>query len=107
MRREFFDEVRASAADECGEVGRFCWSGGVTTLRASTKSRRIVRLDIARAFAIAGMVIVNFKITTSAEPTGPQWLHTFAALFDGRAAVTFVILAAAIGTGVVYVISLW
>lgn len=54
---------------------------------------RIVGLDIARAFAIVGMVIVNFKITMSAETSGPQWLRTFAALFDGRAAATFVILA--------------
>ncbi len=54
---------------------------------------RIVGLDIARAFAIVGMVIVNFKVTMSAEDSGPQWLRTFAALFDGRAAATFVVLA--------------
>ncbi|RLE25383.1 MAG: hypothetical protein DRJ50_03060, partial [Actinobacteria bacterium] len=52
-----------------------------------------VGLDIARAFAVVGMVIVNFKITMGAEDTGPQWLRTFAALFDGRAAATFVVLA--------------
>ncbi len=56
-------------------------------------SRRIIGLDIARAFAIVGMVIVNFKVTMSAEDSGPQWLRTFAALFDGRAAATFVVLA--------------
>lgn len=55
--------------------------------------RRIVGLDIARAFAIVGMVIVNFKITMSAETDGPQWLRSFAAVFDGRAAATFVVLA--------------
>lgn len=54
---------------------------------------RIVGLDIARAFAIVGMVIVNFKITMGAEASGPGWLRTFAALFDGRAAATFVVLA--------------
>ncbi|MCP5024989.1 MAG: DUF1624 domain-containing protein [Actinomycetia bacterium] len=54
---------------------------------------RIVGLDIARALAIVGMVIVNFKITMSAEDSGPQWLRSFAAVFDGRAAATFVVLA--------------
>lgn len=63
------------------------------TARPSRTSRRIIGLDIARAFAIVGMVIVNFKITMSAEEDGAQWLRTFAALFDGRAAATFVVLA--------------
>ncbi|MCP3854197.1 MAG: DUF1624 domain-containing protein [Actinomycetia bacterium] len=54
---------------------------------------RIIGLDIARAFAIVGMVIVNFKITMSADNSGSQWLRTLAALFDGRAAATFVVLA--------------
>jgi len=39
------------------------------------------------------MVVVNFKITMSAQDNGSQWLRTFAAVFDGRAAATFVILA--------------
>ncbi len=39
------------------------------------------------------MVIVNFKVTMSAESSGPQWLRSVAAVFDGRAAATFVILA--------------
>ena len=39
------------------------------------------------------MVIVNFKITMGADNSGPEWLRTFAALFDGRAAATFVVLA--------------
>lgn len=55
--------------------------------------KRIIGLDIARAFAIVGMVIVNFKVTMGAERNGPQWLRSFAALFDGRAAATFVVLA--------------
>ncbi|NOX31135.1 MAG: DUF1624 domain-containing protein [Actinobacteria bacterium] len=58
-----------------------------------TAGGRIIGLDIARAFAIVGMVMVNFKITMSADNSGPQWLRTFAALFDGRAAATFVVLA--------------
>lgn len=56
-------------------------------------SKRIDGLDIARAFAIVGMVIVNYKISMSAEDTGRPALTFFAALFDGRAAATFVILA--------------
>lgn len=39
------------------------------------------------------MVIVNFKITMGSEGDGPPWLRTAAALFDGRAAATFVVLA--------------
>ena len=54
---------------------------------------RIVGLDIARVSAVVGMVIVNFKITMSAENSGPQWLQGVAALLDGRAAATFVVLA--------------
>ena len=56
-------------------------------------SKRIIGLDIARAFAIVGMVIVNFKVTMSADSNGPQWLRALTALFDGRAAATFVVLA--------------
>lgn len=65
----------------------------ITEPAKSMATRRIVGLDIARAFAIVGMVLVNFKITMGAEDSGPTWLRTFAALFDGRAAATFVVLA--------------
>jgi uncharacterized protein len=57
------------------------------------KTNRIVGLDIARAFAILGMVLVNFQITMGATTGGPNWLHSFAALFEGRAAALFVVLA--------------
>ena len=63
----------------------------ITTKRAMTT--RIVGLDIARAFAIIGMVIVNYKVTMGATDSGPRWLTGAAAIFDGRAAATFVILA--------------
>ena len=70
------------------------WSDAATTARpAARASRRIVGLDIARAFAIVGMVIVNFKVTMGAESNGPQWLRSLAAVLDGRAAATFVVLA--------------
>ena len=32
---------------------------------ASTKTKRIIGLDIARAFAIVGMVVVNFNVVMS------------------------------------------
>ena len=59
----------------------------------SVEADRIIGLDIARAFAIIGMVLVNFKLAMGAEENGPQWLRTFSALLNGRAAATFVILA--------------
>lgn len=54
---------------------------------------RIVGLDIARAFAIVGMVLVNFKLAMGAETAGPQWLRSVSAVLNGRAAATFVVLA--------------
>jgi uncharacterized membrane protein YeiB len=60
--------------------------------------KRIVGFDVARAFALFGMVIVNFKIAMGAE-TGSEWLQGFAALFEGRASALFVILA---GAGVTF-----
>ena len=65
----------------------------VTEQRRQPKTSRIIGLDIARAFAIVGMVIVNFKLTMGAEEDDPAWLRGIAALFDGRAAATFVVLA--------------
>ena len=55
--------------------------------------KRILGYDIARALAIIGMVIVNFKIVMGADEHGPHWLLSFASLFEGRAAATFVVLA--------------
>ena len=54
---------------------------------------RIGGLDIARALAIVGMVLVNFELAMGAERSGPPWLRTLAALFHGRSAALFVILA--------------
>ncbi|MFV0307328.1 MAG: DUF418 domain-containing protein [Desertimonas sp.] len=77
----------------------------MTTTRptpTTNQPARIIGLDIARAFAVVGMVIVNFKLTMGAEEAGPQWLRTVAAVFDGRAAATFVVLAgigASLGSG--------
>jgi uncharacterized protein len=63
------------------------------TATTTTKTGRTVGLDISRAFAIVGMVVVNYKVTMNASDGGPGWLRTLAATLDGRAAATFVILA--------------
>ena len=56
---------------------------------------RIIGYDLARALALFGMVVVNFKIVMGAEKTGPDWLANLVGLLDGRAAATFVVLAGA------------
>jgi uncharacterized protein len=60
--------------------------------------QRVTGFDLARALAIFGMVIVNFKIAMNAE-TGNLLLMSFAGLFEGRASALFVILA---GVGVTF-----
>ncbi len=35
------------------------------------ETKRIIGFDVARAFAIFGMVIVNYKIAMNAEGNGP------------------------------------
>ncbi|NDJ76822.1 MAG: DUF418 domain-containing protein [Chloroflexi bacterium] len=54
---------------------------------------RIIGYDFARALAILGMILVNFKVVMNASEAGPDWLIWFAGLFEGRAAATFVVLA--------------
>lgn len=58
---------------------------------------RIIGLDLARAMAIIGMMIVNYKLAMEAQNGGPQWLRSATELFEGRASALFVILA---GVGV-------
>jgi len=60
--------------------------------------QRVTGFDLARALAIFGMVIVNFKIAMNAE-TGNMLLMDFAETFEGRASALFVILA---GVGVTF-----
>jgi uncharacterized protein len=60
--------------------------------------QRVTGFDLARALAIFGMVIVNFKIAMNAD-TGSQLLMSFAHLFEGRASALFVILA---GVGITF-----
>lgn len=54
---------------------------------------RVLGFDVARALAIIGMVLVNFKIAMGAAGNGPAWLIWLLGLLDGRAAAAFVILA--------------
>ena len=57
---------------------------------------RIEGYDLARALAIFGMVVVNFKIVMtlgSETPPGPEWLRVLTGLIEGRAAALFVVLA--------------
>ncbi|PID29785.1 MAG: hypothetical protein CR982_01975 [Candidatus Cloacimonadota bacterium] len=54
-------------------------------------NRRIVGIDVARALAVIGMIIVNFKVVFGEE--GTIWIKSFAGIFEGKAAATFVTLA--------------
>lgn len=56
-------------------------------------STRIEGYDIARAAAVFGMVLVNFKVAMGAEEAGAAWLVAMTGLVDGKAAATFVVLA--------------
>lgn len=55
--------------------------------------RRILGFDFARALAVFGMVLVNFKLVMGPSRNGPDWLVWLAGLLEGRAAATFVVLA--------------
>lgn len=55
--------------------------------------KRVIGYDLARALAVIGMVIVNFKIVMHVSAANaPPWLRVFDAI-DGRASALFVILA--------------
>lgn len=53
--------------------------------------KRIVGIDVARALAVIGMIVVNFKVVFG--DNGLNWVESFASVFDGKAAATFVVLA--------------
>jgi len=59
---------------------------------------RLIGIDFARALAVFGMVIVNFKVAMNADD-GASTLHYFASLFEGRASALFIILA---GIGITF-----
>lgn len=53
--------------------------------------KRIKGIDVARAFAIVGMIIVNFTIVFGGK--GHSWLMAITGFLSGKAAATFVVLA--------------
>ena len=53
--------------------------------------RRIIGIDVARALAVIGMIIVNFKVVFGEN--GQNWVKLIASVFNGKAAATFVVLA--------------
>jgi uncharacterized membrane protein YeiB len=53
--------------------------------------KRIIGIDVARALAVIGMIVVNFKVVFGEN--GQPWVKYFASIFDGKAAATFVVLA--------------
>ncbi len=57
---------------------------------------RLKGLDVARGFALLGMMLVNYKLVFEVQNT--TWLYTFLSLFEGRAVAVFMILAG-IGIG--------
>ncbi len=59
--------------------------------KQSAMQKRIIGIDVARALAIFGMIIVNFKMVFGNH--GNPLLNTFLGLLDGKAAATFVVLA--------------
>ncbi|MEL6625785.1 MAG: heparan-alpha-glucosaminide N-acetyltransferase domain-containing protein, partial [Bacteroidota bacterium] len=54
-------------------------------------TKRIIGIDVARALAVIGMIIVNFKVVLGEK--GESWLKPFANVFFGKAAALFVVLA--------------
>lgn len=55
------------------------------------QTKRIIGYDLARALAIFGMVIVNYKVVMGGV-AGSEWLKWLASLFEGRAAATSIVL---------------
>jgi uncharacterized membrane protein YeiB len=44
-------------------------------------NQRLIGIDVARALAIIGMIIVNFKVVFGSK--GSEWLQTFSSILDG------------------------
>ena len=58
----------------------------------SVATARTPGFDVARAFAVLGMVLVNYKAKMWAE-AGPAWLVWISECIEGRSAALFVVLA--------------
>lgn len=64
----------------------------------ASSSNRLEGLDLARAMALLGMVLVNFRIAMGVLTGGPDWLKAMLDALEGRSAASFVVLAG-IGLG--------
>ena len=60
-------------------------------------NNRIIGIDVARALAVFGMILVNFKMVLGQQ--GDTLVKHFSSLLDGKAAATFVVLA---GIGIAF-----
>lgn len=63
---------------------------------ATTQQPRLPRLDgldLARYLALAGMVLVNFRLAMQPASQGLAWLEALFSLLEGKASATFVVLA--------------
>lgn len=56
-------------------------------------ANRIIGFDLARAFAIFGMITVNYRASLSETGEAAAWLTSLAGQVNGRAAALFVFLA--------------
>ena len=61
---------------------------------------RLYGLDLARFFAFAGMVLVNFHVVIG-DGSGAKWAEIFLLTLEGKAAASFVVLAG-VGLGMGY-----
>lgn len=62
-------------------------------MHAEPLGSRIHGLDLARAIAIAGMVLVNFQVSLASGTGSTGWFATLVDAITGRASATFVVLA--------------
>lgn len=62
-------------------------------LARSADSDRTLGYDLARSWAILGMILVHFSLVMASDPKSPVWLAVVLDALDGRAAATFMVLA--------------
>lgn len=61
--------------------------------RLIPRDSRILGYDFARALAVMGMIIVNFRIVMWNSEGGSYWLNQLIGILEGKAAATFMVLA--------------
>ena len=89
LRKPFFSEFHYIKKDWL--LRRMSSISLFLPLKSSSLKKRVVGIDVARAFAIIGMIIVNFKIVFGEDGwTELQWV---VGMLEGKASATFVFLA--------------